>query len=196
MACIDAKLTISKLTNQNCKVPGGLDSTTYVYNLSDIVSVTRDATTRIVQTIVLKSGAKAEKWVGRKKAWDSTSESPAGQDTWNQGLGMIYDISTAAEKYNFEKFAAARELVFVVQTNDEKYEIYGLGLTADGSLSPLSGLSKDTASLNKTVETNGETGAVIRFTGEVSGLPLELRVAAGTLAATRTYLEGQLVAAA
>jgi hypothetical protein len=192
MACTTEQLLAVDRLLDGCPSNGGLDAVAYVINHSDIEGVTRDATTKVVESITLKSGATAYKWVGKRQSWSMTANKPAGSAAWLQTLNLVFNINTALDRDKFEKLAAASELVVIVQDNNESFKIFGLGLTSTNTIAPLSGLDQSEGNMDITVDTAGDTTARLARSGEINNLPLDFLVDAGTLATTKTYLEGLL----
>jgi len=190
MACTsEISLAVSRLVD-GCATNGGLDAQAWVFNHSDIASVTRDATSKEVQTIVMKASTFAYKWVGKQQAWSATANKAIGTTAWVQTLNMVFNLSTAADRDKFEKLAAADRLVFIVQDNNESLKIFGLGLTSTNGIAPLSGLVDSEGNLDITVETGGDTTGRLARSGQIANTYLDFKIASGTLATSITYLDG------
>lgn len=124
---------------------GGIKKKVWIGNLADISSYT--IASNVVSAITMSGSTLFYAWVGDKDKHSTSCELQVGEtvNSWKQMVNLKIFTSTSAEDAIVESLVEARDLVVIVETNDQQFEIYGLDVVAGSAGSPEGGLRCESA---------------------------------------------------
>jgi hypothetical protein len=190
-----AELILSTLSTKRCKVPGGLGTEFYLADLDDIESYTADATSKAIETLVMKTGKSLHKVVGVVNQNTAGTAVTGGENypDYKQSFTLKAYYSTQLEKNDLENIVNHESLVVVYPTLAGQWKI--AGVTKDSTqLSLSSGLKMETADFPEGLTGQDSTAATIVLSGTLVNGTVVFDV--GTFATSKTYLEAALTPAA
>lgn len=194
--CDYSAITKEKPLNP-CPALPGVGADVYVGNTSDILSYTRDATSKNILTLVMKPTKRLWKFAGRIKSNSANGEFQGGDNgtTFLQSYTLITDYITQLEMDALEDLCKARDLFVIFLENRGTYKAIGLNKDPDRrDIYP--GVNVVTATFPTGVVAGDLTAATITLQGALENNAVVFQVVAGTVAATKAYLEAAMTPAA
>lgn len=190
-----AELILTTLSTKRCKVPGGLGTEFYLFDIEDVASYTADAVTKEIETIVMKTGKSLHKVVGvvNQNTANTTATGGENYPDYKQTFTLKAYYSTQLEKDDLETIVNHEQLGIIYPTLAGQWK--AAGVTKDpAQLSLSSGLKTETANFPEGLTGQDTVAAEIILSGTLVNGTVIFNV--GTFATSKTYLESALTPAA
>lgn len=186
-------LTIATLAAKRCKTKGGIGTEFYLFDIDNIASYTRDATTKIIQTFVLLASTYLQKVEGFTASNEAKTDVTGGENYPDYVItflmGLLY--KSQLEKDDIENICNAEKIGVIYPTNEGQWKI--AGINKDPALASLSqGMKMKTASFPEGKTGQDSTMATVLLEGMNTNGTVEFLISSGTFLTTRTYLEALL----
>jgi hypothetical protein len=190
------ELLLQKPVN-GCKRPAGIGNEFYIGHTRNIASYTRNSTTKVLETLVMKQGKRLWKYAGRVRQNTAGSELVVTDNgvTFNQSVTMITDYLSQLDMDALENLCQVEDLFIVYLSNKGQWKVAGLNKDPD-KLDVFPGIARTAGSFPEGTVAGDSNAATITFGGQLENNPVVFLVSTGTLVATKAYLEAALTPAA
>lgn len=184
--------------NPSCgalKRKGGYDGRVYGFQIADLDAYTYDATTKDIKTLVMVTGKKVYKFIGKRLNNDANIDIQAGENAieYMQKVGLRLYAKSSLEHYNIENIIEADDLVMILQSNSACFECFGLDVEAGSVSNPMGGLNFESGTWAGGKVIQDATGYTVLFSGGMNHSVRQFKTATSTgLDDEITYLDALL----
>lgn len=181
------------LTCNASQAVGGVVSRMYIANFDDIASYTQDATSKVIDTIVMESTKKFWRFVGLPEQHSVTYELQTGGGNykpWNTTVNGVFYADTTLDRQYIDSLKNASRVVIVIERNAGYMEVVGIDVNSGTVSDPEGGLMVTSSTGGSGVLKSDDSSFKIALSGSCSHLPKKFLPTGGTLASAITYMEG------
>ena len=172
---------------------GGVASRMYIANFDDIASYTQDATSKVIDTIVMESTKKFFRFVGEAEKHSVTYDAPDGEanySPWIVTLNGVFHTDTTLDREKLDALKDGGRYVVVIERYAGYMECLGIDVNSGTVSDPEGGLMWAGGNGGSGVLKTDDTSFKINLKGKSSHIPKKFLPTGGTLAAAITYMEG------
>ncbi len=173
---------------------GGVVSRVYMANYDDIASYTQDATSKVIDTLVMESTKKFYRFVGKPgEAHSVTFDSPDSGNNyapWTVTFTGVFYPDTTLDREKLDAVKDGGGYVLVIERYAGYMECLGIDVASGTVSDPQGALMWAGGKGGSGVLKTDDVAFTINLKGTSSHIPKKFLPTGGTLAAAITYMEG------
>lgn len=172
---------------------GGVASRMYIANFDDIASYTQDATSKVIDTIVMESTKKFYRFVGEAEKHSVTYDAPDSETNyspWEVKVNGVFHTDTTLDREKLDALKDGGRYVVVIERYAGYMEVLGIDVNSGSTSDPEGGLYWAGGNGGSGILKSDDTSFKIALKGKSSHIPKKFLPTAGTLAGAITYMEG------
>ena len=190
-SCSKITAGLAYTCTQGAKI-GGVASRMYIANFDDIASYTQDATSKVIDTLVMESTKKFYRFVGEAEKHSVVYEAPDGEanySPWVVTLNGVFYPDTTLDREKIDALKDGGRYVVVIERYAGYMECLGIDVASGTVSDPEGGLQWAGGNGGSGIMKTDDVSFKIALKGKSSHIPKKFLPTGGTYPAAITYME-------